>query len=45
MLFIDFSTCQDPYQPTLTHYEIDFDTTTVVRAVPMGPLSFNDPMK
>jgi hypothetical protein len=45
MLFIDFSTYQDPYQPTLTHYEIDFDTTTVVRAVPMGPLSFNDPMK
>jgi len=42
-LFIDFSTWQDPEAPTVTHYEIDFDSMTVVRAVPMGPLSFNEP--
>jgi hypothetical protein len=44
-LFIDFSTYLDAFTPTLTHYEIDFDTATVVRAVPMGPLSFNEPAK
>lgn len=45
-LFIDFTTCTiDPLRPTLTHYEIDFDTMTVVRAVPMGPLSFNGPIR
>jgi len=43
-LFVDFVTAiVDPLRPTLTHYEIDFDSMTVVRAVPMGPLSFNEP--
>jgi hypothetical protein len=44
-LFIDFVTYHDPYRPTLTHYEIDCDGQTVVRAVPMGPLSFNEPVE
>ncbi len=43
-LFIDFDTVVDPYQPTSTHYEVDFDSMRVVRAVPMGPLSFNKPL-
>lgn len=42
-LFIDFDTVVDPYRPTFTHYEIDWDSLTAVRAVPMGPLSFNQP--
>lgn len=43
-LFVDFVTSIiDPLRPTLTHYEVDFDSLTVVRAVPMGPLSFNEP--
>jgi hypothetical protein len=44
-LFTDFKTFMDPFQPTLTHYEIDFDSMTVVRAVPMGPLSFNETVR
>jgi hypothetical protein len=44
-LFIDLETIIDPYEATLTHYEIDFDSMTVIRAVPMGPLSFNEPMQ
>jgi hypothetical protein len=43
-LFVDFETETDPYIPTTTHYEIDFDRLQVVRAVPMGPLSLNPPV-
>ena len=41
-LFIDFATTMDPFEPTQTHYEIDFDSPKVIRAVPLGPLSFNE---
>lgn len=41
-LFIDFATVIDPRDPTLVHYELDMDQLKVVRAIPMGPLSFNE---
>jgi hypothetical protein len=42
-LFVDFCTVHDPYDSTITHYEIDCDSVEVIRAVPMGPLSLNEP--
>ncbi|MCL5734069.1 MAG: hypothetical protein M1274_00525 [Actinobacteria bacterium] len=44
-LFIDVETFIDPRRPNLTHHEIDFEKMAVVRAIPMGPLSFNEPMQ
>lgn len=44
ILFIDYATAYGIADATTVHYEIDCDKLKVVRAVPMGPFSLNDPV-